>query len=76
MAGGVEVRNRMLFAIDLNLGVGMLVFGLVVCIAIEVSTGIGVGIEEEGIWKFVGIEQSFDYLSALSLITRLQMVRS
>jgi len=51
----VGVRNRMLFAIDLNLGEGMLVFGfeLVVCIAIvvviEVSTGIGTGIEKEGI---------------------------
>ena len=63
----VGVRNRMLFAIDWNLGEGMLVFGREVCIVIEVSNGIGVAIEEEGIWKFVGIEQSFDYLSAIDL---------
>lgn len=63
----VGVRNRMLFAIDWNLDVGMLGLALVVCIVIEVSTGIVVGIEEERKWKFVGIEQSFDYLSAIDL---------
>ena len=63
------VRNRMLFAIDWNLGVGMLVFGREVCIVIvtEVSIGIEIGIGEEGIWKFVEIEQSFDWMSAIDL---------
>jgi hypothetical protein len=64
VVGVVGVGNRMLFAIDLNLGVGMLVLevvGMYIVLAIE-----WIGKEEE-IWKFVGIEQSFDYLSATVL---------
>ena len=54
----VEVGNRMLFAIDLNLGVGIWGLGFGVGVRVHMIGSIGM-MEEEGIWKLVGIEQSF-----------------
>jgi len=54
----VEVGNRMLFAIDLNLGVGIWGLGVGVGVRVHMIGSIGM-MEEEGIWKLVGIEQSF-----------------